>query len=212
VGIAFYGIVALLIVIVAFIIIRSSIKESKEQEDAGEHLTVEQIVEHYGDRLTSSNFLWGIWHDRHSIKNSELIVKDNEGGCVGIITHYKIPKGNVSRRIELYNHLYECVTNGITSKVSSLIDCEDNEVVMTCDHKTNSEIFYQGESVVEKYTLEHNSIVEDFQSIKVGEEEIGRLISMNDFKCDAVVLDLPIEEIGLPERLFILANMAKGVG
>lgn len=209
--IAGYGLIAILIVTIVVIIIRSNMKEAREQEDISEHLTVDEVMEHYGERLSSDSFLWGIWHDKHKLNNSELIVKDSEGDCVGIITFYNIPKGNVSRRVEMYNHLYECVTNGITSKVSSFIDCQTEEVLLTCDHKTNSEIFYEGESLIEKYTLHHNSIVEDFQSIKVNDEEIGRLISMNDFKCDAVVLDLPVEGIDLPERLFLLANMAKGV-
>ncbi|MDA0782044.1 MAG: hypothetical protein PQ612_05435 [Rickettsiales bacterium] len=204
-----YGTLSVISIITG-IIIWWGVRVTKEQEQEGINLKVEQVIKHYGTRISSKEFLWGIWVGRFSVKQMELFIKNQKGDDVAKITFHSIPQGDATRTIEIGSQKYDCINNGAVSNRSSLKDCNDGKVLMTCEHKTLNQVFYEGQSDKIKFTKYGTSVLKDFQTIKIGEREVGQLISMLEFKCDALLLTLPVRDITLPEKLFILACIPRG--
>lgn len=203
-----YGTLIVVSILVG-LIIWMNVRFAKKQETQGDNITIDEVKRHYGRRLLSQNFLWATWKGRFSVSSMQLFVKNEHGENIAIITYHHIPQGDVLRSIETDGQRYECVNAGLLSNKSFLRNASNSQIIMSCQHETFKQIYCEGETDEPKFVLHHTSVLKDHQPIKIRDHEAGKLISMHEFNCDALLLTLPDKNISLAERLFILASIPR---
>ena len=165
-----------------------------------------QVAAERRDLLIGPDFLWAVWHDTAKAAAMKILIRDARDKVVTTITVPSVPLEGVLRSFELDGRRYEIRKASLMSSRTCLREAGREPVLLSADHATFRTTFFRGNGSQELFTVPAASVLAPYRPVKVGEQEIGKLIIGLERLAHASILTLPKGRCSVLEEVFVLAS------
>lgn len=169
-------------------------------------LRAEVVLAHCKKLLVGQDWLWTVWQNTTKASGVTLLVRDAHDKVVSTVTSVPMPLGGPIKHFEFDGKRYEIHKSALLSKRTLLREAGQATVLLSADHYALKTTYFRGDGAEELFTLHAASAFHRYAPIRVGKDEIGKLII--GLKHDSLtrVLTLPDGRCSQLEQLFVLAN------
>jgi hypothetical protein len=156
--------------------------------------------------LPGPDFLWGVWQKTDDAAAMALLVRDSRDRVVAWVDKPHVATDGVVLRFELDGRRCEARRPGLLATRTELFEVGRTTALLAARHETLRTRFFRDGGATPMFVLPVVSVFHRYRPVKVGDEEIGRLI-VGLRRHDAVgVLSLPAGAYTTLEQVFVLAQ------
>lgn len=184
----------------------ASLRMRREGDRERLALRAADITAQRGDLLVGPDFLWAVWQNTARAAEMAILVRSARDEGVSTISVPAVPLDGVLRHFELGGKRYEIRKAGPLSSRTCLREAGRDAVLLSADHATFGTTFFQGDGAMPLFTVPQVSVLKDYRPVKIGEQEIGKVIVGLEQVQWTRILSLPVGRFSTLEQVFVLAS------